>query len=349
MTAGITSPRLRLILAVGLALGAHVAAFAMVPHLAGSDDGAGEAGQALVSLQAASGDLQALVDLWERPPELAGIPDLVAPEAVSDAPPAPRLAPRDLDEAPPQSTVNLGLPALAPGDAAPNPMPSPAPAQPLGIAIPPELGAPDLTPPDLTPPVAAEEVVALATAQSQDPPPRIAEDVIPQAAPLTRPKARPKAQTVAQTAAQPKPNTQPQRPAKAAAAPKPKAAFAGQKASGAGKGAVAGQGGAAKTTTLSKAKITDLKAGWGAAIRGRIEARKRYPAQAKGASGKIMLRLTVTRAGQLAAVSVAKSSGSAVLDAAAIRAVTVAGRFAAAPKGLTEGSYTFTLPMSFSR
>ena len=70
---------------------------------------------------------------------------------------------------------------------------------------------------------------------------------------------------------------------------------------------------------------------------------------AEGASGTVTVRLTVTRAGALASLSIAASSGNAVLDEAAIKAVRNAGRFPAAPKGLPQDSYSFTLPMRFER
>lgn len=122
-----------------------------------------------------------------------------------------------------------------------------------------------------------------------------------------------------------------------------------QKALGTGGAARAGESGTASSATLSKAQVQDLTAGWGAAIRARIEQKKRYPSAAKGVSGSVTLRLTVTRAGQLSGVSVVKSSGSAVLDEAAVKAVRAAGRFPAAPRGLAKASYNFTLPMKFAR
>ncbi|MFN4130790.1 MAG: energy transducer TonB [Paracoccaceae bacterium] len=53
--------------------------------------------------------------------------------------------------------------------------------------------------------------------------------------------------------------------------------------------------------------------------------------------------------GQLAGVSVAKSSGHRALDKAARRAVQSVRGLSAAPNGLTDASYSFTLPITFSR
>jgi protein TonB len=112
---------------------------------------------------------------------------------------------------------------------------------------------------------------------------------------------------------------------------------------------VAGDDGQAEAPSLSQGRIDDLAANWGAKIRARIEKRKRYPLAADGASGTVTVRLTITRSGALADLSIAASSGNAALDEAAIKAVRAAGRFPAAPEGLPEDSTTFTLPMRFAR
>ena len=110
-----------------------------------------------------------------------------------------------------------------------------------------------------------------------------------------------------------------------------------------------GDDGQAQAPSLSQSRINDLTASWGASIRARIEKRKRYPMAADGASGTVTVRLTVTRSGALADLSIAASSGNAALDEAALKAVRAAGRFPAAPEGLSQGSTSFTLPMRFAR
>ncbi len=156
--------------------------------------------------------------------------------------------------------------------------------------------------------------------------------------PAPRPKARPEAPA--------KPTPAPAAGTAEKAAPDGNVAPA-RNAAGEGGGAVAGNRGTAKT--LSKAAAADLKASWGATIRARVERRKSYPAAAEGATGKVTVRLTVRRDGALSGVTVAKSSGNAALDAAAVRAVKAAATFPAAPDGLTDARYSFTLPMSFAR
>ncbi|WP_415184692.1 energy transducer TonB family protein [Phaeovulum sp.] len=158
--------------------------------------------------------------------------------------------------------------------------------------------------------------------------------------PLPNTKPLPKPDPVAKPVKHPQPKAESRKPSAAAPA---------ARAAGSGGGASVGAGGQAQAGTLSKARTQDLRASWGAAIRARIERRKTYPSAANGASGKVTVRLKVTRAGVLAAVSVVRSSGNAALDQAALQAVKRAGKFPAAPKGLSETGYDFSLAIQFSR
>lgn len=91
-------------------------------------------------------------------------------------------------------------------------------------------------------------------------------------------------------------------------------------------------------------QIRDQLARWGAQIRARIE---RHARAARGAEGEVVVKLSVTRDGQLASVALARSSGRPDLDALALRAVKAAGRFPAAPPDLREQGYSFSLPIGF--
>ncbi len=153
----------------------------------------------------------------------------------------------------------------------------------------------------------------------------------------TRPRQRPK------RSAPPKPK------AKADPAQKPAAASTAQRAAGQGQGANAGNARASQAPSLSAGQIQSLTAQWGAKLRRKVERRKRYPSAARGASGTVLVRLTVGRDGSLRGVALARSSGNAALDQAAVRAVQSAGRFPSAPNGLSKASYRFTLPMQFNR
>ncbi len=53
--------------------------------------------------------------------------------------------------------------------------------------------------------------------------------------------------------------------------------------------------------------------------------------------------------GALVNYRVAKSSGVAAFDQAALKAVARAGKFPTAPKGIGASQFTFNLPMSFSK
>lgn len=203
--------------------------------------------------------------------------------------------------------------------------------------------------PEPEPEPAVEPVVETAPPARQAPSaPRIAAPApAPEAAPNLPPEAEPVPKIrPAPKPAKPKPATAP-KPAKPA--PPPSAPAVAQKAAGAGGGANAGDNGAAEAATLSKAKEQDLRARWGATIRARIEARKRYPAAAGRAQGRVTVALSVARTGALGGVSVARSSGNAALDQAALEAVRRAGRFPAAPAGLARASYDFSLTIQFAR
>ncbi len=248
----------------------------------------------------------------------------------------------------------IDLPPLAPAPAA-TAASDPAPDQPpVGPADPPD----QMPPPDARPRAPAVTDAAVAPAAPPlaprlasvaelppdrlAPPPPVPDRVVappevPAIRPMRRPAAPPDVEPVAQPVARPAaepartPNPTAARPA-APTRPAPQAATDGR-----------------VEEAASSGQVRDLKASWGAAIRKRIERRKSYPASAQGASGTVGLLLTVTRGGALQGVSVARSSGTAALDAAAVRAVTAAGRFPAAPAALVEPHYSLALSVTFSR
>lgn len=153
----------------------------------------------------------------------------------------------------------------------------------------------------------------------------------------------------------PEPKQEPRQAAPAPAEPRQparqnapaSAAVAAQRAAGSGGGPAAGAGGSAQGATVSKAQRESAMASWGARIRSRVERRKTYPRAARRATGTAIVSIRVTAQGQLAGVGLARSSGNATLDQAALQAVRRAGRFPAAPAGIS-GTQTFTLPLVFS-
>jgi protein TonB len=63
--------------------------------------------------------------------------------------------------------------------------------------------------------------------------------------------------------------------------------------------------------------------------------------------GTVVLRLSLSRAGQLLSVGVSKSSGEDTLDSAALSAVRMTGTFPSAPVEVTGDQVTLELPFVF--
>ena len=86
---------------------------------------------------------------------------------------------------------------------------------------------------------------------------------------------------------------------------------------------------------------------WGSKIHSAIERQKFYPSGTR-AQGRVILNLIVHSDGRLVKTEVFKSSGTALLDNAALTAVKRAN-FPVAPEGLTEDKYRFQIPIKMSR
>ncbi|NVK14686.1 MAG: TonB family protein [Rhodobacteraceae bacterium] len=204
---------------------------------------------------------------------------------------------------------------------------------------------------------------------SPEAPPQIQPPVLPQIdlaraprAALLAPPARSAAAQPVQADTNPPPPPKPRRSepepepqAKPQQTPPPKAnstrnvaGQAGQRAAGAGGGAEAGETGGARTATADPGREAKLRNIWGNKIRARIERRKRYPSGARGGA-QVVLRLTVARDGRLLDHRIAKSSGIAAFDQAALDAVARAGKFPPAPKKLQASQIRLSLPVSFTR
>lgn len=227
----------------------------------------------------------------------------------------------------PQPVLTMAAaPALAtPALAAPStpvvpvaaPMPEPAS---LAFAMPTALPAAEPPPPMPEPvaePVAQKPAAAAPKAIKPKAPAPVAE-VPPETKPATK------------TAKAEVPAKPVQKAAEPAAAPAPQPA-----AQSAAKSDPAASAGEAKA----------LKADWGSKVRARINRKVALPADS--APGTVKVRLEIAASGALLAVGIAQSSGQAALDAAALKAVKSAAPFARAPKGLSEPSYSFSLPITF--
>ena len=228
-----------------------------------------------------------------------------------------------------------------------------APQPMLAMAAAPALATPALAAPS-TPvvPVAAPmpEPASLAFAMptalpAAEPPPPVPDPMpepVAQKPAAPAPKAiKPKASApVAEAPPETKPETKtakaevPAKPVQKAA--EPAAAPAPQPAA---------QSAAKSDPAASAGEAKALKADWGSKVRARINRKVALPADS--APGTVKVRLEIAASGALLAVGIAQSSGQAALDAAALKAVKSAAPFARAPKGLSEPSYSFSLPITF--
>jgi protein TonB len=77
----------------------------------------------------------------------------------------------------------------------------------------------------------------------------------------------------------------------------------------------------------------------------------RYPAEAKRKKlrGEVQVAFTVSAGGGVGGVRVVRSSGSPVLDKAAVETVRRAAPFPAIPEGAGRSSWPFTVPLAFTR
>ena len=94
-------------------------------------------------------------------------------------------------------------------------------------------------------------------------------------------------------------------------------------------------------------KIKENLYSWGSKIHNAIERKKFYPSGTR-AQGRVILNLIVHSDGRLVKTEVFKSSGTALLDNAALTAVKRAN-FPEAPEGLIEDKYRFQIPIKMSR
>ncbi len=93
------------------------------------------------------------------------------------------------------------------------------------------------------------------------------------------------------------------------------------------------------------ASAADLAA-FSAAVAGRVQAAKRYPesARSRGGSGTVIVSFSIGPGGQLARVSLARSSGQSDLDSEALETVRRAAPFPMPPMG---APLSFSIPLGF--
>lgn len=79
----------------------------------------------------------------------------------------------------------------------------------------------------------------------------------------------------------------------------------------------------------------------------KIEKRKYYPAKAKNIEGKVKVTFTVRKDGELANVKITESSGSEILDNAAVSTLRKAAPFKKFPDDLKQKEIVFNIPFIY--
>jgi protein TonB len=259
---------------------------------------------------------------WTAPPQASPTPDQpAAAPPVSD--PVLIVAPQTAPHMPPLPHLSPALPA----------------ALPMIAAVPParpRIDAHQTAPAQPVPQPRAEPVVAPRTTRHRTADP--ATLVPPEPPQLDTTPA------LAEPPADPSPRTRP------VARPEPPAhAAPAATAAGGDTGAVRQVRQPSAAAQTGKPAAHDaLQARWGAQIQRKVHRRLIYPHGATGA-GTTRVALSVSPSGQLTRLHVLHSSGVAAFDEAALTAVRRAGRFPAAPDGLSEANYSFTLSLTFQR
>ena len=188
----------------------------------------------------------------------------------------------------------------------------------------------------MPPPVVSAETVLASKPRAPDVPalPRMVETAF--AAPETpvMETAPPVPHAIAHA---PRPDPRPSRPA-----------IAERRAVGTGDGATAGRTTANAAKAVSSKERAAAQAKWAADIQRRIARHQAYPRGTR-ASGRVQVSMVILQNGSLGEVIVANSSGAALLDKAALRAVQRAAPFPPAPDALTDRWYRVGQWISFER
>lgn len=300
---------------IALAIALHVLAVARPNQGA---EAAGADGNARVTLAGATAQAAMMVQEWDRPPEII---ELEQP----DQPPEP---PTEIPETPTQETAAIALPK-------PDlPIPDAPSTDQLNVETIPTLTSPSLQI-EPTPDVTQETAPTRPETTQMQPPPTLEATFHPpethvqqMTVPVTRPQSIERDHP-------PAPRNQPATQALAA-----------QRAVGTGGGTDAGTTG--NTVTVSDGQRAEMQQIWGSQIRRAIERRKRYPrkAQSRGERGTATISVTIARNGALLGATLIASSGSQLLDTAAMSAVSAAS-LPAAPSDLQGTQFSFRFRLVF--
>ncbi|MEC9198173.1 MAG: TonB family protein [Pseudomonadota bacterium] len=324
----------------GLAVLLLVGGFALTPREGG--EAGGEGGDSLISLAAASPAVVELVKSWER--QITAEPQPVVDPAPieqiqADLAPPPQI---ELPLAPILSSEPRLFQPKAQEDRVVDPIAPPLPPEPLPEPEPEPLPEPE---PELVPePEPEPEPVPEPEPEPPSEPDPVVEPIPapePVADPAPVPKPKPRPEPVPVTKAEPAPD-----PKQVVTAQENSAARAEERAANSGGRPEAGRDGSAQAAASANGQQQNLLTVWGAKVRDSVARRKRSPRGQEGPA-TVTLRFQISREGQLLSHKIVQSSGNAVFDQAALKAVTDVRRFPKAPKDLQLDSYTFTLPLLF--
>lgn len=142
---------------------------------------------------------------------------------------------------------------------------------------------------------------------------------------------------------------------KATAKPRQRSGSAGQSAQNRRSGSADGTKQAKKTasgnTGRSRESGNASVSNYPGKVYAKLRRSLRYPSEArrKRIRGEVHVRFTVSRSGGVGSIRVARSSGSALLDGAALETVRRAAPFPEIPAAAGRSSWSFTVPLSFTR
>lgn len=288
-----------------------------------------------MTVAAASAQVAAMVEEWESPPDIVEPPLPEAPEA-----PAPEVPdrPEVAETPPPPDVAQPSMPAV--------PVMADLPDVPSLPPIPEEREV------EPEPEQEPEDVAEAEPEPEQEPEPEKETEAEPEPEPLTalaeaeRPASRP--EQVAALAPPPEPQPDPE-PQPERAPPPPQEARPELRATGSGGGPTQGGRGTAAVATGSSGQQADMIAVWGAQIQQRLQRALVYPRQAemRRITGVATVALTVGSDGRVQARQLVGSSGSPILDEAALSTVDRTSGIPPAPQALGSGSFTFQLPVRF--
>lgn len=238
-----------------------------------------------------------------------------------------------LDLAPEPPSSAAALPEFAP-ETPMSELPEPELEPEPPVEAPPELSPP---PPDIRPPTDLAKLPDMAlppdSFSPEPPPPPPEPELEPEPEIAQIPDIRPRPRPELKPEPTPERRAEPERRRAEPEAPRQQRQASAPSASRAPSQAAVPQG-----------QLNDLTARWGNSIRAKIQKRAVAPRRARGS---VVIRLDVARNGSLLSAAIARSSGNQALDAAVLKAIRSAGRFAAAPPQLTQASYPFQLPIDF--